>query len=299
MKTKRRGRRGGIGKNKTQRRSLLSTIGTAASNGIVRTKNFIGDKAARFFGYKRINEADELNNSSNESNVESELSKTKETASGILSGTLNKVNQVGEILVDTLNNNMETAKPNIVGAVENTVDIAKETLENVNEKLNDPKFVKEVGKTAKKTGEIMSIVLDAVEEPVNELVDKTSNTASKTASRVGKAAVDTALNVATSIPGPGAAIGFARVVDKVISAGESIVEAGAETVTDIADTFAKSEKAIKEKISEKTEIVDRIKNKVGEFDKVDKIYKDIRNKKEATASSNGGKLTRKKRVKVN
>jgi hypothetical protein len=302
MKTK---KRGGSGTNKTKRRSLLSTIGTAATDGIAKTTNFIGDKAARFFGYKRINESEEPK-SSTTSNVASEASKTAATASGIVSGALNKVNQVGEIVVDTLNDNIETVKPSITGALANTVDIAKETLENVNDKLNDPRFVKEVGKAAKKTGEMMSIVLDAVEEPVNELVDKTSKIASNSASKVGKAAVDTALNVATSIPGPGAAIGFARVVDKVITAGESIVEAGAETVTDISDTFAKSTKAIKEKIAEKSEIADRIQNKISNFDKsdkVDKILKDIKNKKIANAKAvaaaggggggGGGKVSRK------
>ena len=298
MKTR---KRGGSGTNKTKRRSLLSTIGSAATGGILKTTNFIGDKAARFFGYKRINPTDgEESTTSTESNVASEASKTAATASGILSGALNKANQVGEIVVDTLNNNIETAKPNITGAIKNTVDVAKETLENVNDKLDDPKFVKEVGKAAKNTGEMMSVVLDAVEEPVNELIDKTSKIASNSASKVGKAAVDTALNIATSIPGPGAAIGFARVVDKVISAGESIIEAGAETVTDVSETFAKSEKAIKEKIAEKTEIADRIKDKVGKFeqsDKVDKILKDIKNKKianaTAAAAAGGGKVSRK------
>ena len=47
MKTR---KRGGSGTNKTKRRSLLSTIGTAATDGIAKTTNFIGDKAARLFG---------------------------------------------------------------------------------------------------------------------------------------------------------------------------------------------------------------------------------------------------------
>jgi len=272
--------RGGSGTNKTKRHGLLSTIGTAATDGFLKTASFIGDKGARFFGYKRINPSEEPK-SSTTSDVASEASKTAATATGILSGVLNKANKVGEIVVDTLNKNIDdNIKPSVTDAVETTVDTAKETLENVNDKLNDPKFVKEVGKAAKKTGEMMSIVLDAVEEPVNELVDKTSKIATNSASKVGKAAIDTALNIATSIPGPGAAIGFARVVDKVISAGESVVEAGAETVADISDTFAKSEKAIKEKIAEKTEIVDRIQNHVDKFNKVDTILKDIKNKKE-------------------
>lgn len=279
--------RGGSGTNKTKRHSLLSTIRTAATDGILKTASFIGDKGARFFGYKRINPSEEPK-SSTTSNVASEASKTAATASeiagaatGILSGVLNKANKVGEIVVDTLNKNIDdNVKPNVTDAIANTVDIAKETLENVNDKLDDPKFVKEVGKTAKNTGEMLSIVLDAVEEPVNELVDKTSKIASNSASKVGKAAIDTALNIATSVPGPGAAIGFARVVDKVITAGESIVEAGAETATDLSDAFAKSTKAIKEKIAEKTEIVDRIQNHVDKFNKVDTILKDIKNKKE-------------------
>jgi len=89
-------------------------------------------------------------------------------------------------------------------------------------------------------------------------------------------------------------------VDKVITAGESIIEAGAETTTDLSDAFAKSTKAIKEKIAEKAEIADRIQNKISNFDKtdkVDKILKDIKNKKianaNAAATTGGGKVSRK------
>lgn len=285
--------RGGSGTNKTKRHGLLSTIRTAATDGILKTASFIGDKGARFFGYKRINESEEPK-SYTISNVASEASKTAATASGIagattgiLSGVLNKANKVGEIVVDTLNKNIDdNVKPNVTDAIANTVDIAKDVVSTVNKTLDQPEFVEEVSDLTKKASETIASVVDAAEPALNDVIDKTSEIASKAAEKVGESAISVALNTAEEVPGAGVVVGTFRSLDKIATAGQAVVEAGADTVTTFADAASKVTDAIKEKIAQTSEIKNRIQSHVDKFNKTDTILKDIKNKKE---EKKGGK----------
>lgn len=275
--------RGGM--NKTQKNnvtskvgenSLFETLGTSAKTAINKTATFLEDKGARLLGYKRINPLEEEQQPQIQPQLQQQASELASTASNIASGIANKANQVGAIIVDELNKNIEGPIKNTVSsALERTVDAAKDVLSEANEKLNNPEFVREVSEITKNASEAAATIIDAAEPAINEAIDKTSEIGTKVASKVGESAVSIALNTVQAIPGPGIVVGLVRDVDKLATAGEAILEAGAETVTTFADSLKKAEEAVKNKMAETEAIKNRISSGVDKFNAVDNISKNM------------------------
>jgi len=293
--------------------SLFETLGTSAKTAINKTATFLEDKGARFLGYKRINPVEEEQEQQTQQNQSLIQEQTQEqtqfsqkaselasTASNIVSGIANKANQVGAIIVDELNKNIEGPIKNTVSsALERTVEAAKDVLAEANEKLNNPEFVQEVSEITKNASEAAATIIDAAEPAINEVVDKASEIGTKVASKVGESAVSIALNTAEAIPGPGIVVGLVRDIDKLATAGEAVLEAGAETATTFADSLKKAEEAVKNKMAETAAIKNRIAAGVDKFNAVDNISKNVsvgnisKNVIRSAAFKKGGKPSRK------
>jgi hypothetical protein len=256
-----------------ERHGFLETIGTAAKSAIGKTADFLEDKGARVLGFKKINpEEEEAKLLEPPSEMSQKASELASTASNIASGIANKVNQVGAIIVDELNKNIDgPIKDTVSNAMGRTVEAAEHVLESANEKLDNPQFVEEVAEATKNASNTASKMLDAATPAINEAIDKVSKIGTKVGSKIGEAAVSIALNTAQAIPGPGAFIGFIRAADKLATTGEAIIEAGAETATTFADTLKKTEEAIKKKISETSAVTGRITDNMNRFNQVDNI----------------------------
>jgi hypothetical protein len=260
-----------------ERPSFLKTIGTAAKDALVKTTDFVEDKGARFLGFKKINPEEEAKLAAQPpSEMSEKASELASTASNIASGVANKANQVGAIIVDELNKNINgPVKETVTTAMGNTVEAAKHVLEAANEKLNNPKFVEDVAEAAKNASNTAAKMVEAATPAINQAIDKASVIGTKVASKVGEAAVNVTLNTAQAIPGPGALIGLVRDADKLATAGEAIIEAGAESVTTFADTLKKAEEAIMKKMSETSTVTGRITDNMNRFNQVDNISKKI------------------------
>lgn len=306
------------GSNKTQKRALIiggeaqpvkpderpsffATIGAAAKNAISKTANFLEDKGARLIGFKKINPEEEAKLAEPPSEMSEKASELASTASNIASGVANKASQVGAIVVDELNKNIEgPVKETVSTAIGKTVEAAEDVLEAANEKLNNPQFVHDVAEAAKNVTNTAAIMVDAAGPAINKAIDKASEIGTKVASKVGESAVSVALNTAEAIPGAGAVVGLARDADKLATAGEAIVEAGAETVTTFADTLKNAEEAIMKKMSETSAVTGRITDNMNKFNQVDNISKKMgmgsaanNIMRVASASKKGGKPSRK------
>jgi hypothetical protein len=245
------------GSNKTQKRNLIiggevlpvkpdespsffKTIGTAAKNAILKTTDFVEEKAARFLGFKKINPEEDKLDAEPPSEISQKASELASTASNIATGVANKANQVGAIVVEELNKNINgPVKETVSTAIGNTVEATEDVLEAANEKLNNPEFVEDIAEAAKNASNTAEIMLEAATPAINQAIDKASEIGTKVASKLGESAVSIALNTVEAIPGPGALIGLARDADKLATAGEAIIEAGAETATTFADTIKK------------------------------------------------------------
>ena len=64
-------------------------------------------------------------------------------------------------------------------------------------------------------------------------------------------------------------------IDKLATAGEAVLEAGAETATTFADTLKNAEEAIMKKMSETSAVTNRITDGVNKFNQVDNISKNL------------------------
>jgi len=282
VKTRRNYTKKGGSINKTQknqpdvgeRRSLFSTVGAAAANAFKGTVNFLEDKGARVFGFKRINEDEEAKLAQQApSEMSEKASELASTATNIASGVANKANQVSSLIVGELNKKLDSTdvKGTLTQAIGNTVEIAKDIVEKANEKLNDPKFVGEVAEATKKMSETAATVIEAAEPAINQVIDETSEIGEKMFSKVGNSAVNIALNTAEAIPGVGAGIGLVRDIDKAAIAGEAIVEAGMKTATTFADGIAKTEEALTSKMEEAKTVANRTTQGISAFNAVDKV----------------------------
>lgn len=257
-----------------ERPSFLKTIGTAAKDAIEKTTDFVEEKAARFLGFKKINPEEEAELLEPPSEMSQKASELASTASNIASGIANKANQVGAIVVEELNKNINgPVKETVSTAMGNTVEAAENVLEAANEKFNNPKFVEDVAEATKNASNTAEIMLEAATPAINQAIDKASEIGTKVASKIGESAVSIALNTAEAIPGAGAVVGLVRDADKLATAGEAIIEAGAETVATFADTLKKAEEDIKKKISETSAVTGRITDNMNRFNQVDNISK--------------------------
>jgi hypothetical protein len=257
-----------------ERPSFLKTIGTAAKDALVKTTDFVEDKGARFLGFKKINPEEEAKLLEPPSEMSQKASELASTASNIASGVANKANQVGAIVVDELNKNINgPVKETVSTAMGNTVEAVKHVLEAANEKLNNPKFVEDVAEAAKNASNTAAKMVDAATPALNQAIDKASVIGTKVASKIGEGVVSVGLNTMQAIPGPGAVIGLVKVADKLATTGEAIIEAGAETVTTFADTLKKAEEAIMKKMSETSSVTGRITDNMNRFNQVDNISK--------------------------
>lgn len=192
-----------------------------------------------------------------------------------VSGVGKKINQVGSVLVDSLNESVENSgiTETVPEAIGKTVDIAKDVLEKTSEKLEDPQFQEDLKIAAANIADKASIVLDAADKPINKLVDKSVVIGEKLGEKMASSAVKIGLNAAGIIPGVGEVLNAVRVVDDVAKAGLAVADAGAQGIEMSADTVSETLDAIQEKIDQAENVLDRTNGSVTDFVDTDNIVK--------------------------
>jgi hypothetical protein len=195
--------------------------------------------------------------------------------SNLASGVGKKINQVGSVLVDSLNESVENSgiTETIPEAIGKTVDIAKDVLEKTSEKLEDPQFQEDLKIAASNIADKASIVLDAADKPLNKLVDKSMEIGEKLGEKMASSAVKIGLDTAGMIPVVGEIVEGVRVVDDIAKAGFAVADAGAQSIKMSADTVSETLNAIQEKINQSENVLDRTTGSVTDFVDTDNIVK--------------------------
>lgn len=267
-RTKRNHKRGGQATKKNVP-TLFSTLG----NAIKQSASYAAEKGARFMGYEKISQEKDQQENQEPNPLFQQANNLGQQATQLASGAIKKADQVGAVLVEALNQNIENSgvKETFSEAVGNAVGIVKDIVGSANEKLNDPEFIEEAKKMAEKVSNDASIILEAADPAINKVIDQTSEIAATMGTRLGDSAVNIALNTAEAVPGVGVAIGFARDVDSVAKAGEAVINATAKTTTSIVEGVQESEKALQEKIKATKDIQSRTTQHMNQFHQVDKV----------------------------
>jgi len=203
------------------------------------------------------------------------LSQEPSLISNVVSGVGKKINQVGSVLVDSLNESVENSgiTETVPEAIGKTVDIAKDILEKTSEKLEDPQFQEDLKIAASNIADKASIVLDAADKPLNKLVDKSMEIGEKLGEKMASSSVKIGLDTAGMIPGIGEVIEAARVADDIAKAGFAVADAGAQSIKMSADTVTETLNAIQEKINQAENVLDRTSGSVTDFVDTDNIVK--------------------------
>ena len=192
-----------------------------------------------------------------------------------VSGIGKKINQVGAVLVDSLNESIENSgyTETVPEAIGKTVGIAKNVLEKISEKLEDPQFHEDLKIAASNIADKASIVLDAADKPLNKLADKSMELGEKLGEKMASSAVKIGLDAAGIIPGVGEVIEAARVVDDIAKAGLAVADAGAKSIEMGADTVSETLNVIQETINQAGNVLDRTTGSITDFVDTDNIVK--------------------------
>lgn len=228
-------------------------------------------------------------------------------------------------LVSTTANNVASAA--ITGASDLLgVNLAsKDSVNNALEKeikvLSDPETKEHIQEVIGEGAQVLATGLEAAQPAINQLVETTTEAVEKSAEKIGNAGINIALNTLEEIPMLGVLVGTIRSVDKAIAAGQSVVNAGSEIVTasgdavnqvthniedatkkfvpalpntdisvlpEVPDVKGDLEKKMKDKVTEKTKILNKVGGSIAEF-------KDSTLNPEKLLSQYGGKTRRRRR----
>lgn len=202
---------------------------------------------------------------------------------------------------------------------------SKDSVNNALEKeikiLSDPETKEHIQEVVGEGAEILATSLEAAQPAINQMLETTTEAVEKSAEKIGNAGINIALNTLEEIPMLGVLVGTIRSVDKAIAAGQSVVNAGSEIVTasgdavnqvthniedatkkfipalpstdisvlpEVPDVKGDLEKKMKDKVTEKTKILNKVGGSIAEF-------KDSTLNPEKLLSQYGGKTRRRRR----
>ena len=258
-----------VGSNDTNtlaNNGLFGVIGNKALSLAGTAVGYIENKAAGVLGYKPKNvEADIDKNLLVEQSKEglSNVSNVFSTTNNILKkGTATVIEGANSII----NNNL--VKESVAEAAGNTVDITKNLLKTVEEKLDNPALMEEVAVVSEKLGIQGAKVINALDEPINAAIDQTTKTASKLMSNLGKSGVNVGFGVASEIPVLGTFLIGAKIINDASKAVGSVVEAGSESLkigSDIIKSVKEETYKLKELNEEKNNVINRVNESIGGF----------------------------------
>ena len=233
--------------------SILSVLSKTVSNAVKGTTDYALDVGSSALGYKKIQAPIQepvvgnlLNNANQE--VAKVIDNVNNNPAVEAAGNLlNNANQEVAKVINNVNKTITNTgtSETIENSLGKTVDIAKDVLEDVNAKLNDPELVETVADTTEKISKTAATILEATKPAIKQVIGQTAEIAEESLSKVGASGVNILLDTADAIPGVGSVVGIVRAVDKAVIAGSSVLEAGLKATTVFSDAFTNTIDKIK------------------------------------------------------
>jgi hypothetical protein len=197
-----------------------------------------------------------------------------------------------------------TGASSLLGVNLASKDSVNNALEKEIKILSDPETKEHIQEVVGEGAEILATSLEAAQPAINQMLETTTEAVEKSAEKIGNAGINIALNTLEEIPMLGVLVGTIRSVDKAIAAGQSVVNAGSEIVTasgdavnqvthniedatkkfipalpntddlknnllskipEVPDVKGDLEKKMKDKVTEKTKILNKVGGSIAEF----------------------------------
>jgi len=231
-------------KNFEKSKGIFDVIGNKLSNYSKDTSNYLTEKGLHLLGLKKINNEVEgkINNElegENDSNILSNVN-------AIGKNIVNVADKTSAALIEQVNDVLESPKVmnSINDATEETVDIGKKILGNVNENLNNPQLKKETEVVMDNVGEYADIVVKSLDKPIDDAIDALNKSGTKATSGVVSGAIKVGTDALAAVPFLGAVVGLGKITNDVSTAIGKVVEAGSEASTTISNVIDESTKNI-------------------------------------------------------
>jgi hypothetical protein len=266
---------------------ILDVVNDKVSDITENATDFLKEKALRLVGLQTIDNQnnDDTDNETNDyrdnqvsNEVSNTLSNVVNKGTGVFSAVTNNIvndlDKAAAATVTDLNEVLQTpeVQQNLSQATQQTLQIGKQLIGKLNDSLSDPKTKKETAELLDNVAEYSQVAMDVLDEPINQAVDKLNEVVTNAASGVAAGAVKVAADAAGAIPGYGAVVDIARMVNDTTSAASAVVEAGSLAAETASEIFINGTQAIKtaiqlinEKKKEAMNISDRTNEKIKQF----------------------------------
>jgi hypothetical protein len=281
-------KKGGEGTYK-DRKGIIDVAADKFGNAASAVVNKVQDVGLYALGLQRINKSQ---NQTTE-NVDSNIDKIGDAASGIVSDVGNVVNKTSTSVVDNANNALcsNSVSENIQAAAEKTANITSNLAEKFNDAMDNPEVKEKVEKAIEHAADIGTVVVKSAEKPLQEAVIVGVNAGNKALGAASSGAVRVVTDIAAAVPGLGAIIDFAKALNDGSRAFSAVVEAGSEAVGSASDAFMETSKNVKQglkELSEKKKMSQLISNRTT------KSIDNFENPLPVTPETTGGSKTRRR-----
>lgn len=273
--------------NDVENSGVIDIINDKVSDIAETAGDFLKEKALRLVGLQEIdkNQANNDNStdiSTDNTDTSSGLSNLVSKGTGAVTAVTNEVtngvaNDLDKAATSTVLNLNEVLKTpevqeNFTEATQETAEIGKNILDQINQSLNDPETKKETAEALDNLADYTDIAIDVLNEPINKAVDELNEAGTKAASGIAEGAVKVAADALGAVPGFGAIVDGARMINNTTRAASSVVEAAslaAETTSQLVingtQAIKKAIQLIKNKKNEAMNISNRTSEKIKEF----------------------------------
>ena len=162
---------------------------------------------------------------------------------------------------------------NLDAAVDRIVCITSNILKKLNEKLNDPKFVKQLMTYTVISSDVASDIVTAAKPSLDNIIDDLTPIMIKLVTEMVNTFVQVSLNSLQALPGLDVFLGLVRDMTSTALAVSSIVHAGTSATSLFSNQFKNTIDNYKKVISEKANQTGKIKQSISDLKNTDVVGK--------------------------
>lgn len=237
---------------------ISEKIGDAASVVVDKAED-IGLNA---LGLERVDKS----NSETAQNVDSNIDKISDAASGVVSNVGNVVDKTSSAVIDNVNEVLgsEAVSESVEDAAKETADITAKLADKFNDAMNNPVVKEKVEEAIENAADIGTVVVKSAEKPLQEAAKVGVEAGTKALGAASGGIIKVGTDMMAAVPGLGAVIEFGKILNDGSKAASAVVEAGSEAVETASDAFVETTENVKQglrELEEKKKMAEQISNR--------------------------------------
>lgn len=234
---------------------LSEKIGNYAGD----TFDYVKSKGLRLAGLQPIR-IDENNSINATKEVDANINKVSDAASGLVSGAKQIGSNVVTVfdkgsaaVVENINDVLgsKTVEKSVTDAAKETAAIGEKLLENINEKISTPELKEETKKVLENAADYAEIAVEAMDEPINKAVDELNKAGTAAAAGIASGVVKVGTDALAAVPGVGAVIEVGKMANDASAAAGDVVKAASDASSTISRVVEETSKNIEEGLEKK------------------------------------------------